>query len=173
MNQLNHIFFEEYKSLDELCRQIYGSQPGITHYIDDMKGVPERNYRHIPNWKADLKQLIRIRHIRNDLAHRQGAFDEEICTQEDIEWSQEFHERILKRSDPLALLHRYFVAQSQMIKAEKTERTRFSSQESLISVQNDNEDGEMKTFYFALTLFFIVTVVLLIVFMGVILFGNL
>lgn len=174
MNHLNHILFEEYKRLDELCRQIYGSQPGITHYIDDMKGVLEINYRHIPNWKADLKQLIRIRHIRNDLAHRQGAFDEEICTQEDIEWSQEFHERILKRSDPLALLHKYFVAQSQMVKAE---RTRFSSQKSLISVQNDNEGGEMKNIYFVLTLFFIVTIVLAIVlaivFMGVIFFGNL
>lgn len=70
MNNLNHVFFEEYKSLDELCRQIYGSQPGITHYIDDMKRVPARDYRHIPNWETDLKRLIRIRHIRNDLAHR-------------------------------------------------------------------------------------------------------
>ncbi len=90
------------------------TEAGITHYIDDMKGVPEINYRH----------------IRNDLAHRQGAFDEEICTQE-----------------------------------------------PLISVQNDNEGGEIKTFYFVLTLFFIVTIVLAImlgiVFMGVILFGNL
>lgn len=107
MNILNYTFFEEYKQLEKLCTELYGEQHGVSHYIDDMKYPSGSNYRHIPNWNADLQQLIRLRHIRNRLAHTEGAFDESMCTQKDIEWCQDFHQRILDQSDPLAMLHRY------------------------------------------------------------------
>lgn len=104
MNNFNYIFFEEYKSLDRLCGQLYNMQYGITSYIEDMKHVSQNNYRNIPNWNSCLKELIRLRHIRNYLAHEEGAFEKNSCTQKDIEWIRNFYKCILNQSDPLAIL---------------------------------------------------------------------
>ena len=104
MNNLNFILLEEYKQLDKLCSEIYESQPGVTSYINDMKNADRNDACEIQNWKADLSNLIRIRHIRNHLAHTEGAFDEKLCTGEDVEWVKDFRNRILKQDDPIALL---------------------------------------------------------------------
>lgn len=77
MNDLNYIFFEEYKRLDKLCGELYNTPYGVTHYIDDMKSAPRDSYRRISSWNTDLRELIRLRHIRNYLAHAEGAFHEE------------------------------------------------------------------------------------------------
>ena len=105
MDNLNYDFFEEFKHLDKLCKEIYNDQYGVTHYIDDMKAVSKANYRYIPNWENDLEQLIRLRHIRNNLAHAEDAFNEEECKKKDIDWIREFYERILNQSDPMAILY--------------------------------------------------------------------
>lgn len=107
MDNLNYSFFESFSCLDKLCGEIYNTKHGVTAYIDDMKAVSWSNYRHIPNWEVDLQQLIRVRHVRNFLAHTPGAFNDEICSQSDIDWIQKFHARILKQSDPMALLRQY------------------------------------------------------------------
>lgn len=119
MDNLNHILFEEFKHLDKLCGELYGNQRGVSHYIDDMKDVSGSDYRYIPNWKEDLEQLVRIRHIRNYLAHAEGAFNEDICIPKDIEWSRDFHRRILNQSDPLALLRQHSEAKRRMVKANR------------------------------------------------------
>lgn len=136
MNNLNYIFFEEYKHLDKLCAELYQDQHGISHYIDDMKNVSENDCRYIPGWKDDLKRLIRLRHIRNYLAHTEGAFDEEICTQKDIEWSREFHKRILSQSDPLAMLYQYSKTKQQV---EKTNPLPLKPQPPHSSTHNDSD----------------------------------
>ena len=69
-----------------------------------MKAADWDNARRILNWKADLSNLIRLRHIRNHLAHTEGAFNENLCTTEDVDWVKDFRERILKQDDPLAML---------------------------------------------------------------------
>lgn len=119
MQNLNYIFFEEFKHLDKLCGEVYNSRHGVTSYIDDMKAVLRNGYQHIPNWKNDLEQLIRLRHIRNYLAHTTGAFQETLCTQKDIDLVIDFCNRILKQTDPMALLYKnkvksesYFVPKS-------------------------------------------------------------
>lgn len=103
MNNINYAFFEEFKKLDKLCSEIYGAPNGVTHYIDDMKSVSYSNYHRIPNWEYDMKQLKRLRHIRNNLAHMEGSFNENICTTNDIKWIEAFRNRILTQSDPLAM----------------------------------------------------------------------
>ncbi len=108
MNNLNLIFLEEYKQLDKLCSELYDGQPGVTSYINDMKSEDWNDAREISNWKSDLSDLIRLRHIRNHLAHTEGAFDEKLCTSEDVNWVKAFRDRILKQTDPLALLQKYF-----------------------------------------------------------------
>ncbi len=104
MNNLNLIFLEEYKQLDKLCSELYGGQPGVTSYINDMKSVDWNDACEVPNWKSDLSDLIRLRHIRNHLAHTEGSFDEELCTRDDVNWIKDFRNRILKQTDPLAML---------------------------------------------------------------------
>ena len=41
MDNLNYIFFEEFKRLDKLCGELYADQHGISKYIDDMRNVPK------------------------------------------------------------------------------------------------------------------------------------
>lgn len=108
MNNLNLIFLEEYKQLDKLCSELYDGQPGVTSYINEMKNVNWNDARDIPDWKSDLNELKRLRHIRNHLAHTEGAFDEKLCTNEDVNWVKDFRNRILKQTDPLALLQKYY-----------------------------------------------------------------
>lgn len=108
VEQLNYVFFEEYKRLDKLCGDLYGEQYGISCYVENMKAsMSNDDYRKIPSWTSDLQQLVRCRHIRNHLAHTEGSFHEKNCTQEDIAWIQNFYERILSRNDSLAMLYRY------------------------------------------------------------------
>lgn len=107
MNNLNLLFLEEYKQLDKLCSELYDGQPGVTSYINEMKSVEWNDACEISNWKADLSTLIRLRHIRNHLAHTEGAFDEKLCTSEDVIWVKNFRNQILKQTDPLALLGKY------------------------------------------------------------------
>ena len=106
MNNLNYVFFEEYTRLDKLCKDIYGTDKGVSNYINDMMSASWSDCRYITNWKTDLAQLKRIRHLRNRLAHETGAFSNEICTQNDIDWIKTFHKCILNQSDPIALLHK-------------------------------------------------------------------
>lgn len=164
MSDLNHALFEEYKRLDKLCGDLYGDQHGVSRYIDDMKDVSGSDYLYVPNWKGDLEQLIRLRHIRNHLAHTEGAFDEEICTPKDIDWSREFYSRILKQADPLALLNQYIKSKQQRRKGERWARP---SQIPPSSVQYDvankyteerstDNDGEMDNRWWAVLLLAIV-----------------
>ncbi len=102
MNNLNYIFFEDFKKLEKLCNEIYSSHNGVTQYIDDMLNVSFYHYRSIPNWNSDLTELKRLRHIRNKIAHEQ--INENLCTSADIEWLKEFYKRIFNQTDPLSLL---------------------------------------------------------------------
>lgn len=172
MDNLNHIFFEEYKHLDKLCGEIYGEQHGITHYIDDMRGISEWDSRNIPNWKDDLEQLRHLRHIRNNLAHAENAFNEEHCTQKEIEWCQNFHRRILNQSDPLAILHQYSKAKQQAAKprasAPRLQPPQSSAQYNMTIEETRKLDSQKisapKSSYRTVLFFIIVGLLLLIMF---------
>lgn len=141
MSNLNYTFFEEFKRLDKVCGELCGEKHGVTHYIDEMKGISGNDYRHIPNWRADLEQLIRLRHIRNYLAHTEGSFNEEVCTQKDVEWLQSFYRRILNQSDPLAMLYQYIRAKQEMEKARKLAS---QSQAPQLSAQYNIANGRVQ-----------------------------
>lgn len=128
MDNLNYVFFEEFKHLDKLCGELYGDPHGVSKYINDMKNMPQNDCWNIPNWKTDLELLIRLRHIRNNLAHTEGAFHEEMCTQKDIDWVRDFHRRILNQSDPLAMLYQYSKTKQQMTRVRKQSLQQLSTQ---------------------------------------------
>lgn len=104
MDNINNVFLEEFKKLDKLCREMYASEKGVTSYIDDMKLIPEYKVYGIADWNSDLKRLINLRHIRNQLSHEVGTFDVDMCELDDVVWLKEFYNRILSGTDPLALL---------------------------------------------------------------------
>ncbi len=103
MKSMNQQFLEAYKRLDKLCQEVLGTDKGITAYIDEMKdsvgGI-------IPGWAEDLKMLKELRHIRNMLSHDVGTFDQNVCDIDDVEWLEDFRDRLMKGNDPLGLLHK-------------------------------------------------------------------
>ena len=99
------VFFEEYKRLDHLCGDLFGSRAGVTAYLSQMERDTFEG-RRIPNWDADYQMLKRFRHLRARLAHEEGAFETLDISQRDIADIQAFHKRILSQNDPLALLEK-------------------------------------------------------------------
>lgn len=140
MNNLNYTFFEEIKHLDKLCSELYQDKHGITCYINEMKKVSEYNSQCVPGWKDDLQHLIRLRHIRNYLAHTEGAFNEENCTQKDIDWSQEFYSRILNQSDPLSVLYQNSKRKQQMSTVKPSR-----SQQQPVTLLQQGKPGILKS----------------------------
>ena len=93
-------FFETYKRLDRLCSDVFGLRNGgVTRYIDELKAI---GYE----YSEDCKTLKRLRHIRNQMAHDEGAFDYQMCDREDIIWLNTFYNRMMKGADPLAVHYR-------------------------------------------------------------------
>lgn len=105
MSKLNDEFLEAFKRLDKVCREMYMADKGVTSYINDMENVSQFEALSIANWDTDLRRLKQLRHLRNQLSHEVGTLNEDMCTQNDIDWLRTFYKRIFNRTDPLALLH--------------------------------------------------------------------
>jgi hypothetical protein len=108
MNYLNYEFFDEFKALDNLCRDIYGKSMdhklSVTLYLEDMEKNNYQGLREIPSWSADYYRLKKARNLRNELAHSNNSFSYENCSEEDIYFIRSFRARILNQTDPIALL---------------------------------------------------------------------
>ena len=98
-------FMESYKRLDNLCKDLYRSDRGISSYISDMEQHTAAA-RRIPGWEEVYRTLKRYRHIRNQIAHETDMDEQTLCTAADVRWVDAFHQRILDRTDPLALYTR-------------------------------------------------------------------
>ncbi|MCI7522158.1 MAG: hypothetical protein PUA99_01975 [Roseburia hominis] len=78
------IFFDEYKKLDKLCSEMYGiNSGGVTCYLNDMMVVPVMQRNRIPEWNQTYDRLRELRHIRNQMAHGEGSFEDYPCSEED------------------------------------------------------------------------------------------
>lgn len=103
----NIIFFDEYKKLDKLCPEMYGKNSGgVTCYLNDMMAVPVMQRNRIPEWNQTYDRLRELRHIRNQMAHGEGSFEDYPCSEEDVLWLFEFRSKIMHISDPLAVYRR-------------------------------------------------------------------
>ena len=108
MGYLNYEFFDEFKALDNLCRDIYGESTanklGVTLYLEDMDRNAYRGAFRVAGWKSDYSRLKSARNLRNELAHSRNSLTVDICSQADIDFVSSFRERILNQTDPLAML---------------------------------------------------------------------
>lgn len=93
--------FEEYKIVDNICRDIFSSQSGVSQYITEMERYYSYGHSLISSWDNDYRMLKHIRWLRNKIVHESYATD---CNDNDVLWLKEFHHRLLERRDPLALL---------------------------------------------------------------------
>ncbi len=95
-------FINSYKQLEKLCNEIYDSNHGISAYIDDMARLTSAPL-YVFSWNDDLKQLKHYRWIRNQIAHEPNCTEENMCEYSDAQWIDDFYDRIMNQSDPLAM----------------------------------------------------------------------
>lgn len=97
MNSLNINFLEEYKHLDKLLKEMFGTEKGVSDYIDIATTTYNLQYNN------DIKTLKYLRHIRNSLTHDTDTLNAQICTQADIDLLKDFYQKVCSVSDPLSL----------------------------------------------------------------------
>ena len=97
-------YMNSYKRLDNLCRDC-GYTNGVSGYIEEMERTYGGTYS-VPGWQDDYKNLKHYRWIRNQIAHDNDADEENMCSKEDVQWIENFHQRILDQDDPLAQYHK-------------------------------------------------------------------
>ena len=86
---------------------MYGKNSGgVTCYLNDMMTVPVMQRNRIPEWNQTYDRLRELRHIRNQMAHEEGSFEDYPCSEEDVLWLFEFRSKIMHISDPLAVYRR-------------------------------------------------------------------
>ncbi len=93
-------FIEQYKRLDNLCKDLLGSTTGVTTYIEHLERI-----RHLGN-EEDFRKLKHYRYIRNQIVHENNCTEANMTSEEDVRWIVNFHSRILNQTDPLALRHK-------------------------------------------------------------------
>ena len=104
MKSINLEFYEAYKQLDLLCKQAMDTNYGVSEYIKQMDDTSCRDLQNVQFWIEDLKQLKRMYRIHTELSQRPGSFEDSLCTQEDIDWLNDFYIRLLNQTDPFSLL---------------------------------------------------------------------
>ena len=137
MDFKNIVFQEEYKRLDALCKDIFASREGVSEYIRQMELVSYADRRSYANWESDYRQLKHLRWIRNRLAHDIRTLEEDFCTDAEIEWLRNFHQKILSVCDPLSTVRK---DKQEFDQKNKSYRTYHSEQ----SIQKNAEHGNEK-----------------------------
>lgn len=95
-------FIESYKHLDKTCGEMFETQYGVSAYIEEMLNNPHGSFL-VRGWENDLKQLKHYRWIRNQIVHEPDCYEETMCEAGDDEWLDDFYERIINQTDPLAM----------------------------------------------------------------------
>lgn len=101
MRKLEMEFFEEYRLVDNICKDMFQSKKGVTEYIEQMEAHDAEGFRQVANWNEKYKMLKHLRWLRNQIAHEDGAPDLE---EHDLGELQRFHKQLLNRRDPLSAL---------------------------------------------------------------------
>ena len=153
MDNINWKFFEEYKSLDELCKQILSNDRGVSTYIDEMEKEC-RGGKLVINWEKDYKQLKRMRWLRNQIAHEASPIEESIVTVEDIKWLKNFRVRIMECTDPFSMLRKAKKTDLKMkVKSKPQIEQQYSDKEDIYEI--DRQENLLKiSFLLAIVILF-------------------
>lgn len=145
MTEQNGRLMKSFSQLEKLLNDMYGRQEGkgsVTVYIDLMKEKQQtdRDVYDVDDWEEDLRSLKNIRYKRNKIAHESDAMDADMCDEEDVLWLENFRERVMRGTDPLAQLTR--MKEQQRIYEESLARARKQSSTPLDAPEyNGNARG--------------------------------
>lgn len=95
-------FMASYKHLEKLCGEVMGDDRRLSAYIDEMAGKPCGS-GYVMGWESDLRKLKHYRRVRNQIVHEPDCSEDDLCGPEDVEWLEDFYDRIMDQTDPLAL----------------------------------------------------------------------
>lgn len=130
MTELEIGFFEEYKSVDNICKDMFQSQQGVTEYINQMDENMMMGSRSVPNWNEKYKMLKHLRWLRNQIAHDSGAPE---LMESDLLELQNFHKQLLIQKDPLAII-------SKSLRETKTNSPEIRVNSNSFNANEENED---------------------------------
>ena len=119
MNTIQIEFLDEYKYVDKICREMFGTEKGVTTYIEQLDETPMTVRYWITEWNNEYRQLKHIRWLRNQIVHSTGNVE---CTQSDLDWLKDFHNRLLTQQDLLAKAHRV-IKESQIQRQQQQAKT--------------------------------------------------
>ena len=122
MTSFEVAFLDEYKRLDAVCADMFHEKNGVTAYLNFMDTVPSTEQRKIGSWSYDRSTLLRLRHVRNQIAH---SAESSSCTKEDLDRLKNFYARLLHGEDALSVYSRLRTAK-QPKQQERTRRKRRS-----------------------------------------------
>ncbi len=100
MQQLEVEYFDEYKAVDNICRDMLSADQGVSEYIRQMEDIESYACRQVKGWYEKYKMLKHLRWIRNQIAH--GEQQAEI-TPDDLAEIKNFHGQLLNVKDPLSI----------------------------------------------------------------------
>ena len=119
MDNIHIELLEEYKYVDAICRDMFGTKKGVSAYIEQLDETPMTVRYWITEWNDEYRQLKHIRWLRNQIAHSTGSVE---CTQSDLDWLKGFHNRLLTQQDLLAKAHRV-IKESQIQRQQQLAKT--------------------------------------------------
>ena len=94
-------FIDSYKHLEKLCGEVLNDDRRLSAYIEEMENTPN-GYRYVSSWNEDLKKLKHYRWVRNQISHEPNCNEANMCEPQDELWLDNFYERIMNQTDPLA-----------------------------------------------------------------------
>ena len=80
---------------------MFGTGQGVTTYIQQMEAVADLGRQQVPGWQEKYKMLKHLRWIRNQIAHDEAVKE---LYEDDLMELQHFHQHLLHRKDPLAMV---------------------------------------------------------------------
>lgn len=119
MDAIQIEFLDEYKYVDKICREMLGAEKGVTAYIEQLDETPVTVRYWITEWSDEYRQIKHIRWLRNQIVHSTGYVE---CTQSDLDWLKDFHNRLLTQQDLLAKAHRV-IKESQIQRQQQLAKT--------------------------------------------------
>lgn len=145
-------FIESYKRLDNLCKDIFTSETGVTTYITNMESLMYNRFQ-ITNWDSDYKKLKHYRYIRNQIVHENNVDEGNICNADDLYWVEQFYQRIINQTDPLTLYQKALYASKQQASKQQTLKPKKTEEPAKYKEENERTYRKLK---FALTIIIII-----------------
>lgn len=102
MDNIEIEFFEEYKKLDNLCKDLFRSNLGVTKYIEEMEKTPFIDRRLVNSWNNYYDMLKHVKWIRNNIAHNNEYSG---CNKDDVENIKNFYQQIIEQKDPFSIIN--------------------------------------------------------------------